>query len=165
MSQKAASFYNNRILSIERELSSLNKLFTYLFTLRLLSFCAIVVFLIAYTVWQSAVWLSFVSIFFVLFFLFVVQIDLKLVKKKKLLENRLKINENELKYLGHDYNEFNAGNEFKSLNTHLAEDFDLFGEHSLYQYLNRASTYAGRHFFAAQLCKWLLGSLKTAFRI
>lgn len=154
MNQKAASYYSSRIQSIERELSSLNKLFTYLFTLRLLSFCAIVGFLIAYTVWQSAVWLPFASIFFVLFFLFVVQIDLRFVKKKKLLENRLKINENELKYLVHNYNEFNAGDEFKSLNTHLAEDFDLFGEHSLYQYLNRASTKAGQHFFAAQLCQW-----------
>lgn len=154
MNQKAASYYSSRIQSIERELSSLKKLFTYLFTLRLLSFCAIIGFLIAYTVWQSAVWLPFVSLFFVLFFLVVVQIDLRLVKKKKLLENRLKINENELKYLVHNYNEFNAGDEFKSLNTHLAEDFDLFGEHSLYQYLNRASTKAGRHFFAAQLCQW-----------
>lgn len=154
MSQKAASFYNNRIQDIERELRSLDKLFTYLFTLRLLSFSAIVGCLIAYTVWQSTVWLPYVSLSFLLLFLVMVQIDLKLVKKKKLLENRLKINENELKYLGHNFNEFNAGDEFKCLNTHLAEDFDLFGEFSLFQYLNRASTKAGRHFFAALLCQW-----------
>ncbi|MEO6327780.1 MAG: hypothetical protein ABIO55_02555 [Ginsengibacter sp.] len=64
----------------------------------------------------------------------------------------IKINEDELKALRHDYYHFKEGNEFKQAEHPYSNDLDIFGHASLFQYINRTTSEMG----AATLASWLL---------
>jgi hypothetical protein len=55
-----------------------------------------------------------------------VKLDLNLVSKLKILESKLALNKGELRYLKHDFDDQNSGIEYKTLNPHLVDDFDIF---------------------------------------
>ncbi|HMK03770.1 MAG TPA: hypothetical protein VK489_06245, partial [Ferruginibacter sp.] len=61
------------------------------------------------------------------------------------------INENEIKALGHSYYQFADGNEFIPKEHFYANDLDIFGHASLYQYINRTSSEMG----SSTLAGWL----------
>ncbi len=54
------------------------------------------------------------------------------------------VNENELKYLALNYNEFENGEEFMDPAHPNSVDMDIFGSFSLFQYINRTSTSIGK---------------------
>ncbi|MBK7377033.1 MAG: hypothetical protein IPJ02_16240 [Chitinophagaceae bacterium] len=62
------------------------------------------------------------------------------------------INEKELKALDHDYYRFGDGHEFIPKEHAYANDLDILGHASLYQYLNRTSSDMG----SSTLANWLL---------
>lgn len=62
------------------------------------------------------------------------------------------INENELKALDHDYFRFGDGHEFIPKDHPYANDLDILGHASIYQYLNRTSSDMG----SSTLAAWLL---------
>ena len=62
------------------------------------------------------------------------------------------INENELKALDHDYYRFGDGHEFIPKEHAYANDLDILGHASLYQFLNRTSSDMG----SSTLANWLL---------
>lgn len=67
-------------------------------------------------------------------------------------EHLIAINEDEIKALGHNYYSFPDGKEFIT-KTHLyADDLDIFGHASLYQYINRTQSEIGN----GTLADWLL---------
>jgi DNA mismatch repair ATPase MutS len=76
------------------------------------------------------------------------------VSREKFLANQLALNQNELKYLDHQYEGMDTGDEFTNLDPHLSADFDLFGKGSLFQYLNRTSTLNGKKRLAKEVCIW-----------
>ncbi|MFI3262464.1 MAG: hypothetical protein R3Y26_06100, partial [Rikenellaceae bacterium] len=88
---------------------------------------------------------------FLVLFIAVVFYDLRMVNKKRELENRIKFNSDEIKTLQHEFNFREDGSTFAKLNPHLSGDFDIFGAGSLYQYLNRSTTIRGKSRFAASL--------------
>ncbi len=68
-----------------------------------------------------------------------------ILKRKILrLQRMIKINEQELPALQHDFSAFNPGNEFVSQEHPYTFDLDIFGTGSLFQYLNRTSTVFGK---------------------
>ncbi|MES2796291.1 MAG: DNA mismatch repair protein MutS [Bacteroidota bacterium] len=94
-----------------------------------------------------------ILVFFVSFsgFLFTVNTHLKIkiaLKKVKLL---IGINRNELSRLSNDFTGMATGVEFSEKSHFYASDLDLFGEHSLYQLLNRCHTFEG----AQTLSDWM----------
>jgi len=77
---------------------------------------------------------------------------LDLAYHEQLLNHKLQVNKDELNFLDHRYHEHDRGDEYNYLNPHLAADFDIFGNGSLFQYLNRCSTRIGKDRFAQNLC-------------
>jgi len=71
--------------------------------------------------------------------------------KKTFYRNMLRINMNELKGMNDDHSCFYGGDEFIDPHHAFSHDIDLFGNNSLYQYLNRTCTGRGRHLLA----EWL----------
>lgn len=66
------------------------------------------------------------------------------VKRKLVLEQTLvKINETELAFLEKQELPFDGGNRFLEANHPYTYDLDIFGEHSLFQHLNRTQTVMG----------------------
>jgi hypothetical protein len=70
--------------------------------------------------------------------------DIRLKKIKRRLEILIQINQNEINAIAGDFSVFNDGHEFLTDSHPYTHDLDIFGKGSLYQFVNRASTFPGR---------------------
>ena len=66
-------------------------------------------------------------------------------------ENLIRINKNEINALDFDYSAFDGGTDMIDMNHDFSNDIDLFGEDSLFRYLNRTVTGSGRSLLAGWL--------------
>lgn len=92
----------------------------------------------------------FSAALFVVFF-FLVKKQLKLEEQKRILQNLAKLNEIESKVTQFDYAELPDGIRFANPHHPFGYDLDLFGQGSLFQYLNRSATQLGEERFASEL--------------
>ena len=158
MLQEKQDFYNQRIAEIDsklRKVTGLNKRF-YIF--RLLVFSMVIFFFVLFVKFDfEYLYITLTGISFVLF-LFTIKLNSKSIYKEEYLKNILNVNRQEVDFLNHQFSNREDGAQFQKLNPHLADDFDLFGNTSLYQYLNRCSTVIGKNYFAEGLCNSQLDS-------
>jgi DNA mismatch repair ATPase MutS len=75
----------------------------------------------------------------------------KLSARKKLLEELLEINKSEINALRWDFSDFDPGQPYIDAEHPYTSDLDIFGERSLFQYLNRTSIAKGRECLASWL--------------
>ena len=75
----------------------------------------------------------------------------KILKKKKTFEIKRDINLFEIKALENDYSNFENGEEFINENHEYTHDLDIFGSHSLFQFLNRCFSPLGKQKLAWRL--------------
>lgn len=131
-------------------LSEINKKYNSISILRLL---AIVFFLLSMYYYIKTSEIIFIVSSVVLFglFVFLMRIHTKLLFRKQVNKALLDINENEISYLERNKIPFENGQEFNDFHHPYAYDLDIFGEHSLFQNLNRTATYIGKKTLANQL--------------
>jgi hypothetical protein len=86
-----------------------------------------------------------------IFFTRALVVHLSIRKKIKKTRNSIQLNENEIAYLNGDLSEFRPGNEFVNSDHLYAHDLDVFGEHSLFQHINRTITRGGKRRLANSL--------------
>jgi DNA mismatch repair ATPase MutS len=72
-------------------------------------------------------------------------------EKKVFFGNLVLINKNEAESISGDQSSFEAGNEYIDGDHDFSHDVDVFGSHSLFQYLNRTITVYGRDILAGWL--------------
>ena len=84
-------------------------------------------------------------------FVVLMRIHSKLSFQKKIKSALVEINENEITYLERKSIPFENGFEFNDFHHPYAYDLDIFGEHSLFQNLNRTATFIGKKTLAKQL--------------
>ncbi|WP_317191306.1 MutS-related protein [Flavobacterium agrisoli] len=72
------------------------------------------------------------------------KIHSKLSFQKQLYTALLQINNAEIGFLKREKNPFENGNEFHEPQHPYSYDLDIFGEHSLFQHLNRTATFIGK---------------------
>lgn len=84
-------------------------------------------------------------------FLFLVKKNIQVEKRKKEIAILKKLCEDELLALKHKYSQFKNGFEYTDPDHFYAYDLDLFGEGSLFQYLNRTVTVDGEKLLAKTL--------------
>ncbi len=125
--------------------------------LRLLVFVVAIVVQIWSWSWGDAWWLLCLaaSIFG---FALVVKWNIGVSRKHRFLSLMLKINEEEVDRLEGRLGELNEGEEFVNDLHPYSSDLDIFGKHSLFQLLNRATTGFGKQ----TLANWLLGQSAPA---
>ncbi len=89
----------------------------------------------------------------IVFFFFLVKknIQLEILKKKTTLLK--KIAEDELLAINHQFSHFKNGAEFLNTDHFFSYDLDLFGEGSLFQFINRTSTISGQQKLAGWFIK------------
>lgn len=75
--------------------------------------------------------------------------------RKDFLKKRILINEQELRAMQYDFSDFDGGKEYIDPSHLYTFDLDVFGEHSLFQYINRTSTPVGKQHLAAWFNKHL----------
>ena len=144
-------YYTAKSEAFRAEQKKLEKQSFRMYLMRLFSFIGFIAAIILFVYTKHNYLYLFGGIALLLSFLSIVQWDFRLSRKRKLVANKVLIVENELKYLNHQYNEFDRGDEFSSKNPHLSGDFDLSGNGSLYQYLNRCVTRQGSENLADNL--------------
>ncbi|WP_426091939.1 MutS-related protein [Flavobacterium sp. DSR3-2] len=142
--------YKTKKIRFSTALTAINKKYNSISILRLLS---IVLFLVSIYFYIKNSEIIFIIAAIFLFGLFVVlmRIHSKLVFEKHVSQALLDINENEISYLERNKIPFENGQEFNDFHHPYAYDLDIFGEHSLFQNLNRTATFIGKKTFANQL--------------
>ena len=135
-------------------LNGINKKYNSISVLRLL---AIVFFLISMYCYIKTSEIIFIiaAIFLFIAFVILMRFHTKLLFQKKVNQALFDINENEISYLERNKIPFENGQEFNDFHHPYAYDLDIFGEHSLFQNLNRTATYIGKKTFANQLLTML----------
>lgn len=139
--------YQQIIQKAELELQSARKRIYYISLLRLVLFVGAIAG--AITFWSDG-WL-YIFVFAILPFILFVW----LVKRhnfwfhrKDFLKKKIAINKQELKAIQYDFSGFEDGEEFIDPGHLYTFDLDVFGDHSLFQYINRTSTPVGKQHLA-----------------
>jgi len=118
---------------------------------------AVVLFLVAlfYLARTEETFPGIMAIAFLAAFIFLMRVHTKISNQRKLEEALISINQNEIDYLKREKIPFEDGLEFNDFQHPYAHDLDIFGQHSLFQNLNRTFTYAGKKTLANQLVNLL----------
>lgn len=82
-------------------------------------------------------------------FLFLVKFHDRLFRRKEYLEKKIEINTHELQAIDYDTSALDGGSEFINPAHLYSYDLDVFGDRSLFQYINRTSTELGKKRLAA----------------
>ena len=148
-------YYKQRLTLLEIDLNLLVKKKSMLAWLRFIAITGIAAgwyFLIPYGLWYVLI------PGFLLLVLFTRLIFADLKNRSAIEHHRIlkKINEDELKALSHNYYHFANGHEFIPKDHFYANDLDICGHASLYQYINRTGSEMGN----STLAGWLLNPSK-----
>lgn len=142
--------YLHKIESCSSELAQLKARFAYMYIARLLSFVGFVVLLVVYFNGQGNLVLAG-SLFLLVLFCVLIKLDAKHLAKKKYLKAKLAVNQVEVKIMQGDFADRQTGEDYKSIDPFLTNDFDIVGLGSLFQFLNRSVTKLGERLFVENL--------------
>ncbi|MBF4494270.1 DNA mismatch repair protein [Flavobacterium sp. JLP] len=142
--------YQNKVEHYSELFNTINKRYNSISILRLLSVFICLFMLFYYIKTNDMLYAAFAFLSFV-GFIFLMRIHSKLSFQKEITAATLKINKNEIAYLNREKIPFENGIEFNDFHHPYAYDLDIFGEHSLFQNLNRTATYVGKKTLANQL--------------
>ena len=118
--------------------------------LRLIVFVATIV--ISYKVFVDLAWIGLIPFLVgMAAFVYLLLTDVDNNEKIANVKTLISINEEELKILGNDYLHRSDGREFTPALHDYANDLDLFGKSSLFQWVNRCSSEQGKNLFANNL--------------
>jgi len=150
MSRNVAHIYRSRIATYETEIASIKKRNNWYSLFRLFFFVATIFLLVKGLPMNIYAGIgSALATFSIL--LLLVNRSSKLSIRKRLLEELVEINNSELNALGWDFGDFDGGGSYTDLEHPYTSDLDIFGERSLFQYLNRTSIARGRECLAGWL--------------
>lgn len=149
---------NNYLRLIDEATAKLNKVQQQIYRtsmLRLLLFVAGVAGLIYFRAESWAVLMGIVLVT-LLPFLLLVKYHNRLFGRKDYIEKKIEINRQEADAIDYRFDKFDDGAKFADPSHLYSYDLDVFGPHSLFQYINRTCTQPGR----AKLAAWLGQHLK-----
>jgi len=146
--------YNNKVEHYTALFHKINKRYNSISILRLLTVFLCLFMLFYYIKTSEILYVVFAFLSFV-GFIFLMRIHSKLSFQKELTSTILKINKNEITYLKREKIPFENGIEFNDFHHPYAYDLDIFGDHSLFQNINRTATFIGKKTLANQLLKLL----------
>lgn len=154
MFEDIVRFYENQIVHYTRIRESLRKKIYQAGTVRLLLFIALLV-----TVWffrnqGSITWLG-IFLIYAIPFAALMAYHTKLSGKRAYAEHMINLNTNERKGLDYDFTAFDGAAEQVDAQHSFSLDLDLFGNHSLFQSINRTVTVMGK----SRLIKWFTNPL------
>jgi hypothetical protein len=142
--------YKTKKESYSAQLNTINTKYNSISFFRLLT---IVLFLVSiyYYIQTNGIAFVFLAVFLFGLFVILMRFHSKLSFQKQVVMALIQINENEISYLERKKIPFENGQEFNDFHHPYAYDLDIFGEHSLFQNLNRTATFIGKKTLAKQL--------------
>ncbi|MBI9054093.1 MAG: hypothetical protein JEY96_09780 [Bacteroidales bacterium] len=149
-SNKLIQNYSDRVKSFQIQADRIRKLLIGFSIMRFVMFVLFIVSIVFLVRSFNLITLSFCMFSFTVFIFLIIQY----IKKTNILKhykNLIKINLNEIDVLNNNFSKFYHGEEYINREHGYSYDLDLFGEGSLYQYLNRTVTLVGRELLANRL--------------
>jgi hypothetical protein len=154
---QAKHFYDNRIITLTDEKKQLLKRKSSFGIMRLGSIIGIIA--AFYFLWSiEKMYAISAAILLAILFIRLIHRDLANRAAIKHVQFLIKINEDELKALEGNYSQFENGVKFIPHDHFYANDMDIFGRASLYQFLNRTTSELG----GEKLAEWLLTPARTS---
>jgi hypothetical protein len=101
-----------------------------------------------YFLWSSTGLVVLIVFLFFVSFLFLVKLHTDLKEQRNKVKILIDLNSKEIQALKGNISQFDGGAEYKNPSHAYAEDIDLFGEKSFFQYLNRTGLEEGKHILA-----------------
>jgi DNA mismatch repair ATPase MutS len=142
--------YKKRISSAASQIQQLRRKETILSAIKLVAvICGILLLVKLATKFTLAPVLALAVV--LILFVVAVAIHENIIKKRKFHEALKEINQDEIKAIQGEFLDFDAGEEFISIDHEYSSDLDIFGNRSVFQSLNRTTTSIGKRF----LSKWL----------
>ena len=140
--------YQQIIQETEQQLQKARKRIRYISLLRLILFVEAVASAIIF--WSDG-WLKLIvfTVIPIIAFIWLVQSHNRWFYWKDYLKKKIEINEQELRAMQYDFSDFDDGKEFVNPSHLYTLDLDVFGEHSLFQYINRTATPIGKQHLAS----------------
>src|SRR6186997_3244215 len=143
--------YQQQILNHKTELKKLEKRGIMFGWLRFLSIA--LAFVSIWWIWKDGSYILLpLTVLFIALFLFILAKHLANNAAIENLKRMIGISETEIQVLGHHFTHLSDGLELKPENHEYANDLDIFGRASLFQYINRCTSEQGKKLFAG----WLL---------
>ncbi|KAA6333539.1 DNA mismatch repair protein MutS [termite gut metagenome] len=137
------SLYHQIISETRQELNKISRRIYCVGTMRLIVFMAGIAGIIFFRN-ESYIFIAGIAVCAFIPFLVLVKRHNRLFYRKEYLEKKIEINEWELKAIDYDTSAFDGGEEFINPAHPYSFDLDLFGTHSLFQYMNRTATLTGK---------------------
>ena len=144
------SVYQERIKSLGLSsvaLKSKDKNFSILRLLFFVFAIGFAIFLVSLSWLYAIVWI----IVFLALFSRLLRYHGTIVKERKLTNALVELNENEIKSIENDHSGFGTGERYQDDKHPFATDMDVFGDHSIFQLINRATTIFGENKIAERL--------------
>jgi len=135
--------YQDKVSTYSELYNKTNKKYNSISLLRLLSIFLLLFFMFYYIKTNEILYVILAVLSFA-GFIILMRIHSRLSFQKLLAETLLKINQNEISFLKREKTPFENGAEFIDFHHPYAYDLDIFGEHSLFQNLNRTASYIGK---------------------
>lgn len=142
--------YQSKITFFTDKLSKISRNYNLISLLRLGSIALFLCSFYYYFQQNILSYLFFAGLFFAVF-IFLMRKHSKLQFQRKLNQTLLNINKDEIDFLERKKIPFENGEEFIDFHHPYAYDLDIFGNNSLFQYLNRTATYIGKKTLADSL--------------
>lgn len=142
--------YKSNSQNYSQELKAINTKYNTISFLRLISILLVLGSLFYYIKTSESVFVIAAIILFASF-LILMRIHSKLSFQKKIKTALVAINKDEISYLERKSIPFENGVEFNDFHHPYAYDLDIFGDHSLFQNLNRTGTFIGKKTLGKQL--------------
>ncbi len=143
------SFYQNRIETYTEQLDKVKQRLVVSSSIRLLVFFTAAA--LIYFLFGEAQLVFTVIIVAIAIFLYLVSKHTDLVYQKDKLLALIKLNQTEIQVLGRNFHHLPDGLEYKDPSHFFAQDIDLFGKGSFYQYSNRTALSQGSELLVEML--------------
>jgi DNA mismatch repair ATPase MutS len=150
MNSEISGGYRALYLQYQSELDSQKKLLRFISLGRFICFISIVP--AYYYLNQTNKFLAIsVSMILVIGFFLLIKKFIRTENQLLFYRNLVEINQNEIKALNRDLSSFDSGNEFIDPHHDYSYDLDLYGNGSIFQFLNRTVTIRGKNCLSALL--------------
>ena len=146
--------YHQKKEALTSQLAVLNKKYNTISLLRLSTIVGCGLAIYFYFQKNELIWALVGFVFFVAF-VFLMRIHARLLFERTIKEALLKINVDEIDFLENNKLPFENGIEFNDFSHPYTYDLDIFGDHSLFQNLNRTATFIGKKTLSNRLIKAL----------
>ena len=145
-------FYQQEKENFEQQLATLNS------KLSSIRFFRFIVFLSTafaiYMFFENRIVMIVSAVLGITVFIWLVLKYINLQRKKQIVKAKIEINSVEISVLNGNFSKLENGKEFSNSNHFYSNDIDLFGDGSLFQYINRTETLQGK----SNLAKTLLAN-------